>query len=119
MGVPLRRALLGGRSQPWWTFPGAAAVGDDASLLGTSQARTCPIWLLVAWMVVLGTIVPFVLVVGALQHITATRVGIVAMLEPVIAILLAWLWLGESLEPVQLVGRGPDARGIVLAQTAR
>jgi drug/metabolite transporter (DMT)-like permease len=70
-------------------------------------------------MVVLGTIVPFVLVVGALQHVTATRVGIVAMLEPVIAILLAWLWLGESLEPVQLVGAALTLAGIVLAQTSR
>jgi drug/metabolite transporter (DMT)-like permease len=70
-------------------------------------------------MIVLGTIVPFVLVVGALRHVTATRVGIVAMLEPVIAILLAWLWLGESLEPVQLVGAALTLGGIVLAQTAR
>ena len=56
------------------------------------------------WMIVLGTIVPFALVVGALRHISATRAGITAMLEPVVAIVVAWAWLGESLAPVQLSG---------------
>jgi drug/metabolite transporter (DMT)-like permease len=104
--------------QPWWSFPGTAVSGD-ASLQGHLAGTHLPVGFLVAWMVVLGTIVPFVLVVGALQHVTATRVGIVAMLEPVIAILLAWLWLGESLEPVQIVGAALTLAGIGLAQTAR
>jgi drug/metabolite transporter (DMT)-like permease len=41
------------------------------------------------WMVVLGTIVPFALVAGALRRISATRAGITAMLEPVVAIVIA------------------------------
>jgi drug/metabolite transporter (DMT)-like permease len=111
-------ALFWAALQPWWTFPGDRFEGD-ASLMGNLEATHAPTWLLVAWMVVLGTIVPFVLVVGALRHINATRVGIVAMLEPVLAILIAWLWLGESLVPVQLVGAALTVSGIVLAQTAR
>jgi drug/metabolite transporter (DMT)-like permease len=111
-------ALFWAAAQPWWTFPGSYLRGDT-SLLGRFESLDVPIWLLVAWMVVLGTIVPFVLVVGALRHITATRVGIVAMLEPVVAILVAWIWLGESLDPVQLIGSTLTLTGIVLAQTAR
>src|SRR5687768_18008918 len=38
--------------QPWWTFP--ASVVDDAA----SGAWGLPVWSLMAWMVVLGTIVP-------------------------------------------------------------
>jgi drug/metabolite transporter (DMT)-like permease len=71
------------------------------------------------WMIVLGTIVPFLLVVGALRHISATRAGVTGMLEPVVAILVAWAWLGESLDPVQLGGAGLTLAGICLAQTAR
>jgi drug/metabolite transporter (DMT)-like permease len=110
--------LFWAAAQPWWSFPGSYFDGD-ASLLGRLDSVHLPVWLLVAWMVVLGTIVPFVLVVGALRHVSATRVGIVAMLEPVVAILVAWIWLGESLQHVQLIGATLTLAGIVLAQTSR
>ena len=61
-------------------------------------------------MVVLGTIVPFFLLVSALRHLPATRVAIIAMLEPVVATLVAWIWLGESLSALQLVGGGRAGR---------
>jgi drug/metabolite transporter (DMT)-like permease len=103
---------------PWWNFPGRL-VDDDTSLLGNLASSHLPVWLLMLWMVVLGTIVPFALVVGALRHISATRAGITAMLEPVVAIVVAWAWLGESLAPVQLSGAALTLVGIGLAQTAR
>jgi drug/metabolite transporter (DMT)-like permease len=59
------------------------------------------------------------LVVAALPRIGATRTAIVAMLEPVVAIVVAWAWLGEALDPVQLVGAAITLAGIGLAQTAR
>ena len=64
-------------------------------------------------------IVPFLLVVFALRQISATEAGITGMLEPVVAIAVAWAWLGESLEPAQLVGAALTLAGIGLAQTAR
>jgi drug/metabolite transporter (DMT)-like permease len=70
-------------------------------------------------MVVLGTIVPFGLVVAALRHIAATRAGVTAMLEPVLAIAVAWAWLGELLTPVQMSGAAVTLAGISLAQTSR
>ena len=103
---------------PWWDFPGGR-VGEDVSLLGNLASTQLPTWLLMLWMVVLGTIVPFLLVVGALRHITATRAGITGMLEPVVAIVVAWAWLGESLEPIQLSGALLTLAGIGLAQTSR
>jgi drug/metabolite transporter (DMT)-like permease len=78
-----------------------------------------PVWLLVEWMIVLGTIVPFFLLVSALRHLSATRAGIIAMLEPVAGALIAWAWLGETLDSVQLAGAGVVLAAIVLAQTAR
>jgi drug/metabolite transporter (DMT)-like permease len=70
-------------------------------------------------MIVLGTILPFFLLVSALRHLSATRVGIVAMLEPVAGALVAWAWLAESLTGVQLAGAVVVLAAIALAQTAR
>jgi drug/metabolite transporter (DMT)-like permease len=111
-------ALFWAVLEPWWSFP-AARVGEDVSLLGNLADTQLPAWTLIVWMVVLGTIVPFALVVGALVHISATRAGIIAMLEPVVAIVVAWAWLGESLAAVQIGGAALTLGGIVLAQTAR
>lgn len=104
--------------QPWWTFPGGL-VGDSVSLLGNLAHLELPVWSLMAWMIVLGTIVPFGLLVGALRHASATRIGLVAMLEPVAAALVAYAWLGEELGAIQLVGGAVVLSGIMLAQTAR
>jgi hypothetical protein len=45
--------------------------------------------------------------------------GHLAMLEPVVAIVVAWAWLNESLGPIQLSGAVRTLLGIALAQTAR
>jgi drug/metabolite transporter (DMT)-like permease len=76
-------------------------------------------WVLALWLVVLGTVVPFSLSVGALRHLRAAQVGLVGMVEPVAASLVAFLWLGEELAVVQLVGGAVVLTGVVLAETAR
>jgi len=103
---------------PWWTFP-AGRVTAHVSLLGHLGGHHLPVWALMTWMVVLGTIVPFFLLVSALRHLPATRVGIIAMLEPVVATTVAWAWLGESLGALQLTGAVVVLGAIGLAQTAR
>ena len=103
---------------PWWGFPGRR-VGATVSLLGHLHAHHLPVWALMTWMVVLGTIVPFFLLVSALRHLSATRVAIIAMVEPVVATIVAWVWLGESLNALQLTGAAIVLAAIVLAQTAR
>jgi drug/metabolite transporter (DMT)-like permease len=103
---------------PWWSFP-ARRVSADASLLGHLSHEHLPVWLLMAFVIVIGTIIPFFLIVSALRHLSATRVGIIAMLEPVVATIVAWAWLNESLGAVQLVGAAIVLGAIVLAQTAR
>jgi drug/metabolite transporter (DMT)-like permease len=104
--------------QPWWSFP-TERIRGSTSLLGHLASLHAPLWLLVLWMVVLGSIIPFVLVVAALPRIGATRTAVVAMLEPVVAILVAWAWLGEALTAPQLAGAALTLAGIALAQTAR
>jgi drug/metabolite transporter (DMT)-like permease len=104
--------------QPWTSFPWEL-LDDSVSLLGRLESIELPVWLLMAWMVVLGTIVPFGLLVGALRHVTPTRAGILAMFEPVAGTIVAYAWLREELAPAQLVGAAVVLAGIGLAQTAR
>jgi len=104
--------------QPWWSFP-AGTVARTVPLQGQLASWHLPVWALVLWVVVLGSIVPFSLIVGALRHISATRAGVTAMLEPVVATVIAWAWLRESLTAPQLAGAAVVLAGILLAQTAR
>ncbi len=105
-------------AQPWWSFP-FEVPGTTVSLLGHLSHLHLPIWTLMTWMIVLGTIVPFFLIVGSMRHITATRAGIVAMVEPVVASVVAYAWLDETLGATQLIGGAIVLAGIVLAQSAR
>jgi drug/metabolite transporter (DMT)-like permease len=104
--------------QPWWSFP-FDVPGKTVSLLGNLSHVHLPIWALLAWLIVPGTIVPFFLIVGSMRHITATHAGIVAMVEPVLASVVAYSWLDETLGPTQLVGGAIVLCGILLAQSAR
>ena len=103
---------------PLWQFPWDV-LGDTVSLQGNLSEYSAPVWVLVAFIVVIGTMVTFTLLTGALRHIPATRASIVATLEPVIATIVAWLWLGESFGTAQLIGGAVVLAGILLAQTAR
>lgn len=102
--------------EPVWSTP---ALSGQASALGRLDSLTVPLWLAAGWVVVLGTLVPFFLQLIALQHLPATIVTVVAMLEPVIANVLGWAWFRESLTPVQALGAVAVLGGIALAQTAR
>jgi drug/metabolite transporter (DMT)-like permease len=104
--------------QPWWTFP-FHRLGTEVPLGGPVAGASAPAWLLVAWIVVLGTVVPYALVLGALRHLGPARTGLLGMAEPVLAGAVAWAVLGEALTGVQVLGAAVVLAGIVLAETAR
>jgi drug/metabolite transporter (DMT)-like permease len=111
-------ALFWAVVQPVWQFP-FDRLDDSVSLLGNLAGREAPVWLLMLFVVVIGTMVTFALITSALRHVSATRVGIAAMFEPVAASVVAWAWLGESFGAAQLIGGGIVLTGLLLAQTAR
>jgi drug/metabolite transporter (DMT)-like permease len=104
--------------QPWWSFP-TEHLDDRIHMDGALFSSTRSVSVLLAGVVLVGTIVPFLLLVGALRHLPATRAGVTAMFEPVAGALVAWAWLGESLSTTQLIGGAIVLTGILLAQTAR
>jgi drug/metabolite transporter (DMT)-like permease len=111
-------ALLWAVVQPLWDFPWSA-LGETVSLQGNLSEYSAPVWALVGFIVVVGTMVTFSLLTGALRHISATRASIIATLEPVVATVVAWAWLGETFGPTQLVGGLVVITGILVAQSAR
>jgi drug/metabolite transporter, DME family len=51
-----------------------------------------------------GTLIPFWLYCWGIGHVQAERASIAATLEPVIAAVIAWIWLDQTLTPLQIVG---------------
>jgi DME family drug/metabolite transporter len=51
-----------------------------------------------------GTLAPFLLFLWGVQRVRAERAAIAATLEPVVAAAVAWIWLGQSLSGLQLLG---------------
>lgn len=111
-------AILWAAVRPLWEFPWEV-LDDTVSLQGNLAGHTAPVWLLVGFIVLVGTMVTFSLLSGALRHLSATRASIVATLEPVVATVVAWAWLGETLGAAQLLGGAVVIAAILLAQSAR
>lgn len=102
--------------QPWWTFPFAVSA-SDVSLLGRLDGIELPVWGMYLWVIVMGGVAPFLLYIGSLRHIGAARASLVAMLEPVVASIVAYAWLGETFGVWQLVGGVVVLGALALAQT--
>jgi len=102
----------------WWTMSPAIFV-KPVDIGGSHGHLDVPLWLPLTSAIVLGSFLPFLLGFYALKHLPATAAGIVASSEVLFAFLVAWLWLGEGLNAVQLLGAAVVLVGIMLAQTAR
>lgn len=61
-------------------------------------------WLWLAALVVLGGVVPYLLQLSALSAVGSTRGGVIAMLEPAVAVIMAYLVLHETMSALQAVG---------------
>ncbi|HEX2894360.1 MAG TPA: EamA family transporter [Marmoricola sp.] len=98
---------------------GAGPLGRHVSLLGSLAGHAVPLWLVLAWVIVLGTLVPFFAELFALSFVKATTVTVIALLEPIGVSALGWAWFHESLGPVAILGCVAVVAGIVIAQSAR
>ena len=112
-------AGVAGTAMAPWFGTVAYAAETSAALPDVLGGATVPLLLLVAWVVLLGTLGPFAVTTAALRHVPATTVTVVSTLEPVGAAVIAWWWFDESLRAVQLVGSALVLAGIVLAMLAR
>src|SRR6266540_1119035 len=90
---------------PWWSWPVARLADTEVTLsvLGVG---------------IVGTLIPFLLAVGALRLLQPATAGIAATVEPPFAAAFAWLLLGQHLSLVQIAGGILVLAGVALAQRA-
>lgn len=53
---------------------------------------------------IVGNLLPYLLFLWSIQRVHAEQAAIVATLEPFVAAILAWLWFGQTLSLLQIVG---------------
>jgi drug/metabolite transporter (DMT)-like permease len=73
-------------------------------------------WVFFIYLAGVATILPFALYSASLRHLEASRSSLTSMLEPVVATSVAWLWLGEKMEPMQIAGGAAVVGGVLLLQ---
>jgi drug/metabolite transporter (DMT)-like permease len=76
-------------------------------------------WAAIVYIAVAGTIAPFGLLFVGIDYIRSTPAMITATLEPISAGFMAYLFLGETVEPLQIAGAGLAVGGIILLQLCR
>ena len=104
--------------QPWWTFP-FEELGRVVELTGRLAGISIPTYYLILWIIVLGTAVPYFLVLNGLRGLSAATSSSIGMLEPVFGGIFAWIFLYEKLNFIQSVGAVVVLIGIYLANRAR
>ncbi|WP_424860643.1 EamA family transporter [Streptomyces sp. MMS24-I29] len=111
-GLLFGALVLTAVARPWnmdW-----AILGGSAGMDGTDV----PAWLLLAWIVLVATVLAYVTGVVSVRLLSPAVAGVVACLEAVIATVLAWVMLGEHLSAPQLLGGAVVLAGSLIAQSA-
>ena len=103
---------------PLWKFP-TEIFTKQMKLLGRFDGYTLPGWVLILWIVTMGTVLPYLCVVSGLKILSASTASIFGMIEPVMAGIFAWWWLGENLNFIQMTGCLIVILGISIADRTR
>ena len=103
---------------PWWSFP-FEYLTDSYSLSGNLSAYNAPGWALMLWIIIIGTVIPYLLTVTGIRELSAGTSSVIGMIEPIFAGVIAWIILSEALNGIQLIGCAVVLLGIYLADKAR
>jgi drug/metabolite transporter (DMT)-like permease len=94
------------------------SAGAMSSLLmmvnGPHLPTTASGWAIIGAIVVIATVVPVVAFLAGLARIGPTNAAMISTLEPVVTVALAALLLGETLQPVTLLGGGLILAAVLL-----
>ena len=102
---------------PWWSYP-THYLTQNVEFLGRFHGHHAPGWLLVASVIIFGTVVPYSCVMAGIIATTASTGSVIGMLEPVMAGAFAWVLLGERFNAIQLLGAAVVLVGIAIADRA-
>ena len=97
--------------------PGLVLVGLPSVLDLDWGAVSVQAWLAVAYASILSLVVAYLLWNRSVKNIGGTRTAIYMCLTPVVAVLGAWLLLGERPHPLQGIGAAFIITGVLLTRT--
>ena len=103
--------------QPWWSFP-TSIFTQSIELNGRFHGHHFPGWLLITYVVILGTVVPYFCVIEGVRATNPSTASVIGMLEPVLAGVFAWIALNERFNLIQLIGAIVVLVGIYIADRA-
>ena len=103
---------------PWWNFP-FEYLTNTYSLEGNLSNYSAPGWALVLWIIIVGTVIPYLLTVTGIRELSASTGSVIGMIEPLFAGAIAWWLLSEAFNTTQLIGCAVLLGGIYLADKAR
>jgi len=103
---------------PWWNFP-FEYLTKSFSLSGNLSNYSAPGWALILWIIIVGTVIPYLLTVTGIRELSAGTSSVIGMIEPIFAGVIAWILLNEALTGIQLIGCVVVLFGIYLADKAR
>jgi len=103
---------------PWWNFP-FEYLTNTYSLEGNLSNYSAPGWALILWIIVIGTVIPYLLTVTGIRELSASTGSVIGMIEPLFAGAIAWWLLSEAFNTTQLIGCAVLLLGIYLADKAR
>jgi drug/metabolite transporter (DMT)-like permease len=103
---------------PWWNFP-FEFLTNTYRLEGNLSNYSAPGWLLVLWIIIVGTVIPYLLTVSGIRELSASTGSVIGMIEPLFAGAIAWWLLNEAFNTTQLIGCAVLLIGIYLADKAR
>jgi drug/metabolite transporter (DMT)-like permease len=102
--------------QPWWTLPWSK-LNDQVAL--PHDLGSVSLGLLVLYIIIFGTVVPFGLYFMAFKFLDSKKAAIFGLLEPVGASVVALFLLGETFIGMQILGGLLVLIGVIFAETAR
>jgi drug/metabolite transporter (DMT)-like permease len=103
---------------PWWNFP-FEYLTNTYSLEGSLSNYSAPGWALILWIIIIGTVIPYLLTVTGIRELSASTGSVIGMIEPIFAGVIAWWLLSEAFNSIQLLGCAVVLLGIYLADKAR
>ena len=103
---------------PIWNFP-TQILTTQINLQGRFSDYSAPGWLLIAYIIIFGTLVPYLFVINGIRLISASKSSVIGMLEAVIGGAFAWIWLEQSWSAIQLLGGVIVLVGIYIADRTK
>ena len=108
-----------------WLFSALVCTGAAVTITltgvvrGTLELAGGGAWVWIVAIALLSTVIPITTFLLGLERVGGPTASIVSTIEPVVTVLLAVVWLGESLAAAQLFGGALVVAAVVALQSRR